>query len=180
MDLTKEVFTTFEVAKICNANITSIKNWIDQGELKSFRTPGGHHRIPREVVDAFLRRHNMPNPFEAPRPRLLVVTTDPQVATAIPRAIGDDVDLEMTDDATDAILRLGQWRPDGAIFDARVDGLEIQSLCARVAEHDDLAHIRIAVVGRRDAPDGDVLRAAVQKALGTAVTPEASVGPELV
>ena len=45
MNLDKEVYTTFEVARVCNANITSIKNWIDKGELRAFRTPGGHYRI---------------------------------------------------------------------------------------------------------------------------------------
>ena len=40
-NLDKTVFTTFEVARVCNANITSIKNWIEKGNLRAFRSGDG-------------------------------------------------------------------------------------------------------------------------------------------
>jgi len=37
-------------------------NWIEQKLAASYRTPGGHRRIRREDLLAFLRKHQIPTP----------------------------------------------------------------------------------------------------------------------
>lgn len=147
MDMEKEVYTTFEVAKICNANITSIKNWIDQGELRAFRTPGGHYRIERKVLNAFLNRHGMPNPFaERSRRRILLVHQDEKLLGRLREAFGEDYDYDLAGDAVDALLKMGQWKPDAAVIDYEMEGLDVAGLCARVREHEDLRPIEVIVI----------------------------------
>lgn len=151
MDLEKKVFTTFEVAKICNANITSIKNWIDKGELSAFRTPGGHYRIERKVLRDFLNRHSMPNPFlEREKRRILVVHRDPSLVDELRERFGDKHDYQATDDPIDAVLRLGEWRPTAAVLDADLEGLPVDELCCRVREHGGLRPVDLIVVHSQD------------------------------
>lgn len=173
MDLDQDVFTTFEAAEICNANITSIKNWIDQGELSAFKTPGGHYRIEREELDAFLDRHGMPNPFaERREKRLLVVHPEPAIAEEISGELDEDHDWDATDDGVDALLKIGQWKPDAAVVDSRVEKLDVPGLCRRIDEHADLAVVDvIALYGDED--QGRALRDAgaaytVERGEGTA------------
>ena len=40
-----KVLTTKEVAEVLKVSVQTIKNYIYQGKLKTFKTPGGHHRI---------------------------------------------------------------------------------------------------------------------------------------
>lgn len=41
----KNILTTKEVAELLKVSVQTIKNYIYQGKLKTFKTPGGHHRI---------------------------------------------------------------------------------------------------------------------------------------
>lgn len=161
MDLEKKVYTTFEAANICNANITSIKNWIDQGELKAFRTPGGHYRIERHVLDDFLNRHGMPNPFaERERRRILLVHPDEALLSELRDNFGTKHEYDSTDDAVDALLKIGQWKPDAAIVDSRIEDLDVVGLCERVREHVDLRPVHLVVVHGKDEPQPTDLQSA--------------------
>jgi molybdopterin-binding protein len=43
--------TPAQAAKVLGVSYQSIKQWIYRGKIRSVRTPGGHHRIPRSEVD---------------------------------------------------------------------------------------------------------------------------------
>jgi len=59
---TKTIYTTHEVSRLLHVNPRSVINWIEQNLLPSYRTPGGHRRIRREDLLAFLRKHQIPTP----------------------------------------------------------------------------------------------------------------------
>ncbi len=161
MDINKDVYTTFEAADICNANVTSIKNWIDQGELKAFRTPGGHYRIERIVLDDFLNRHGMPNPFsQREQARILLIHQEPERIGELEEEFGEQFEYDATDDAVDAVLKIGQWRPDAAVVVDGVQELDVVGLCSRVREHADLRPVHLIVVHRKE----EELEVALQEA----------------
>src|SRR5215475_7075497 len=58
----KTIYTTHEVSRLLHVNPRSVINWIDQNLLPSYRTPGGHRRIRRDDLLAFLRKHQIPTP----------------------------------------------------------------------------------------------------------------------
>lgn len=161
VDLDKEVYTTFEAAKICNANITSIKNWIDKGELRAFRTPGGHYRIERKVLDDFLNRHCMPNPFaERERKRVFLVHSDPEHIDALAVQFGQQHDYDASGDPQQALLTLGQWQPDVAVIDDRLDGIDLSELCSTLRQNSELRPVCIIALHDRDEAYTDCLRSA--------------------
>ncbi|RAL22290.1 hypothetical protein DL240_10585 [Lujinxingia litoralis] len=161
MNLEKEVYTTFEAAKICNANITSIKNWIEQGELRAFRTPGGHFRIERKVLDDFLTRHRMPNPFASQRQRrVLVAHPDRGLVERVQARFGDKIEYDSAGDALDALLKLGQWQPDVAVIESSLAGLDVFSLCEKLGSYEDLAATELVVICGEDAVEAMNLRGA--------------------
>ena len=161
VDLDKEVFTTFEAAKICNANITSIKNWIDKGELRAFRTPGGHYRIERKVLDDFLNRHGMPNPFaERERRRVFLVHRDPAVIDRVAAQFGKQHEYDASGNPQQALLTIGQWRPDVAIIDDRVDGIDLLGLCETIDTNPELSLVSIIAMHSKGEAYSERLRAA--------------------
>ncbi len=132
VNLNKDIFTTFEVAKLCNANITSIKNWIEKNRLKAFRTPGGHYRVEKAVLVDFMNRYAMPNPFsDRERKVLLVICGDPAMVELVRRGQGRNVDVEGTDDPLEAALLIGERKPDAVVMDFTtkdLDGVKMANL----------------------------------------------------
>lgn len=120
----KEVFTTFEVARICNANITSIKNWIEDGEIRAFRTPGGHYRIERGVLIDFLDRYSMPNPFTtSDEKRIVLYAADAALPELLRRQMGRDHDIQGSDDIIEGGFLLGLSKPNVLVAEVKKDSL---------------------------------------------------------
>jgi excisionase family DNA binding protein len=60
----RRFYTTFEAAHVLGVSLPTVVNWIKARRLKAHRTPGGHRRIAREELAAFMARHGMPMPDE--------------------------------------------------------------------------------------------------------------------
>jgi len=74
----RRFYTTYEAAHLLGVSLPTVVNWIKARRLKAHRTPGGHRRIAREELAAFMLRHGMPLPPEladavAARRKALVV-----------------------------------------------------------------------------------------------------------
>ena len=41
-------YTTYQISKICSVSATAVINWINQGKLLAYKTPGGHRRVKKE------------------------------------------------------------------------------------------------------------------------------------
>lgn len=55
------VYTTGEVARLCQVAPRTVSKWFDTGRLKGYRIPGSlDRRIPRESLIEFMRSHGMP------------------------------------------------------------------------------------------------------------------------
>ena len=57
-------YTTHEAARLLGVSLPTVVNWIDARRLKAHRTPGGHRRIAREDLAAFMLRQGMHLPEE--------------------------------------------------------------------------------------------------------------------
>ncbi len=54
------IFTVKEAANILKVSILTVKNYIYQGKLKAFKTPGGHHRILKSDLDVLIKKPESP------------------------------------------------------------------------------------------------------------------------
>src|SRR5262250_2816987 len=50
-----ELLRLHEAAQLAGVSYPTIKQWIYRGKIKSVKTAGGHHRIPRSEVDRLTR-----------------------------------------------------------------------------------------------------------------------------
>lgn len=57
--------SSHDVAKLLQVNATSINKWADDGEIESYRTPGGHRRFTTAAVVKFVEKYRMPMPKAA-------------------------------------------------------------------------------------------------------------------
>ena len=57
-----DYLSSHAVAKLVHASPSAVLNWIDDGLLPAYRTPGGHRRVQHDALIKFLRDHEMPVP----------------------------------------------------------------------------------------------------------------------
>jgi len=99
----KEILTTFEIAKMCNVDITTVINWVNTGKLTAYKTPGGHRRVRLADFTDFLKRYNMPVPRGIARvvPAILIVEDDLQIRALMRKILlgrYPDAEIHETDD----------------------------------------------------------------------------------
>jgi excisionase family DNA binding protein len=129
-----DLFTAPQVAKICSTDLKTIHNWVNRGEIKSFRTPGRHLRFRRQDILDFLNRFGYPIPegFSPSRKRIVLCEGGDSVRRSLKRALSRDFEVEVYADHVDALLAVGRQQPDLLVVNGS-QGDEIAHLVERLA-----------------------------------------------
>lgn len=101
----KAVFTTGQVAEICNVAPRTVSKWFDSGQLKGYRIPGSRdRRIPLRELMRFMRAHGIPlGKLGVSRRAVLVVDTDPaRYRRLSSRLSGQGVEMKVVDNCVAA------------------------------------------------------------------------------
>jgi CheY-like chemotaxis protein len=153
----ERTYTTHDIARFCDVYPSSVINWINSGKLKSYSTPGGHHRMLREDVIQLLESMRIPLPSElAVRPmRVLIVDDDAELARVLARAFSRHPDAfapEVCHSGVEALIRIGQQPPDLVILDLilpKMDGLQV---CRVLKSKPETRDIKIVAVSGKKPP----------------------------
>src|SRR5436853_7813271 len=113
---TKTIYTTHEVSRLLQVNPRSVINWIDQSRLPSYRTPGGHRRIRRDDLLAFLRKHQIPTPESLVEEKfsVLIVDDEQEIVDILKTFLQRQGGYEITSasDGITALIEVGRVKPD--------------------------------------------------------------------
>ncbi len=148
----EDTLTVYKASQMCKASSKSIINWIEAGHIKAYKTVGGHRRIKREDLVAFMQRQGMPVPVELPansRRKILVVDDDPIIVETIVQALEEDEhDYEVisASDGFEAGLQVNHFRPDLIILDIMMPDIKGNEVCRRIKENPDTRDTKIIVL----------------------------------
>lgn len=119
-----KVFTTGQVAEICQVAPRTVSKWFDSGRLRGYRIPGSRdRRIPREALRSFLRENGMPlgDLQETGILRVLVIAADQLTAEGIVTPLRPEgFDLRAAASAFEAGSLAAQFQPHAVIVDSSV------------------------------------------------------------
>ncbi len=125
------------VAKICRVSKKTVLNWIYKDALKAFTTFGGHYRIwPGDLKD-FIVKAGIDVPFQFVDERkttFLIVDDDTVYANLLKESLCSrfpSADVVMTDDGYEALLLIGERKPQLLLLDMRMpklDGFQVLDL----------------------------------------------------
>ncbi len=129
----KDFYTTHQISKFCNVYPTTVINWISEGLLSAYTTPGGHRRIKRDDLLKLMKKNKMPIPEElikGDKNRVLVVDDDPKILKMIKTILSSEETLEAAtaNSGFQAGLLISQWMPDIILLDLlmpEMDGFEV-------------------------------------------------------
>ena len=147
----KRPYTTGEVADFCSVTINAVKKWIVSGKLKAFRTPGGHYRINRDDFLVFLDKYKLDikTRLFPERRRILIVDDEPAVIEFIRGALdsgGDGYEVETAGDGYEALIKVGDFKPELLILDIRMPNIDGFEVCRRIKGDKSLKDIKILAV----------------------------------
>jgi two-component system, OmpR family, response regulator len=151
MDLQdKEVFTTGDVAEICQIIQQTVIRCFDNGRLKGFRVPGSRfRRVPREALILFMKENGIPViRLERGKKRVLVVDDDPDIIEMLVDLLQADGRFEVKTAKTgyDAGLLTQQFNPDVMILDYMLPDINGNTVLQTVRKNPELAHIKVILV----------------------------------
>ena len=161
----KSVFTTGEVADICNISQQTVIRCFDNGRLKGFRVPGSKfRRVPRESLIAFMKANDIPTgQIDGGKRRVLIVDDDAAIVEMLTDLLGRDGRFEVKSASTgfDAGAMTKEFKPDIVLLDYMLPDINGNLVCRRIREDANLSRTRIIIVSGAVAQDElESLRAA--------------------
>ncbi len=147
----RSFFTTFEISQICEVNPTTVQNWVKEGKLKAYVTPGGHRRIRRGDFVEFMKEFHMPLPeklLDQP-PLVLIVDDEVEILDLLSSVMtsGDErLEIIRAQSGVDALIMIGERKPELLILDIMTPGMNGLEVCERLKSSPNTRNILIAAI----------------------------------
>ena len=148
----EDILTVFKASKYCNVSPKTIINWIESGHISAYKTVGGHRRIKKSDLLAFMAKQGIPIPEDEPveeRKRVLVVDDDPIIVETIVQALEEDEhDYEVisASDGFEAGLQVNHFKPHLLILDIMMPDIKGYEVCKKIKSDEETKHIKIIVL----------------------------------
>lgn len=149
--LKKRFLTTGDIAELCGVNFRTVIRWIDKGLIKAHQLPGGRgdNRVqPGDFIE-FLKENNMPIPeeFDTPGQRVLIVEDEKPMAKAIQRALKRaGFETMMASDGFLAGMIAMSFKPAVITLDLKMPGLGGLEVLKALRNEDELQSTKILIV----------------------------------
>ena len=156
------IFSALEVADICGVVNQTAINWIKNGFLKAFTTPGGQYRVYLEDLLAFLTARGMRIPAEfaekgdekAAWQRILIVDDDETINNLLKKYLMRKLPgfvISQAFDGFEAGTLLSEWKPGVVLLDINLPGVDGHKLCQRIKSGaNSISPVVIAITGLTD------------------------------
>ena len=151
----KTSLTTKQIAEYCQVTQRTAVQWINEGKLKFFRTPGKHIRVDRKDFVEFLKEYHMPVPEELAvfvetngKKRILIVDDDKSMVDSIQRLLKREnkYDLEVAYDGFEAGQKFITHKPDLVILDIRMPRVDGYKLCSAMRNNPENKSVKILII----------------------------------
>jgi excisionase family DNA binding protein len=138
-----QIYSALEVANMCGVVNQTAINWIRNGYLKAFNTPGGQYRIYKDDLLQFIEKRGMRVPDalvesvepEADWKSIIIIDDDFGLNNAIAAYISKNLPnltIHQSMDGFDAGAQLVEKKPGFVILDLALPGVNGQEICKRI------------------------------------------------
>lgn len=158
------IFSALEVANICGVVNQTAINWIKNGHLKAFTTPGGQYRIYAEDLLDFLSSRGMRVPSEVEeianreKKQILIVDDDENLNNMLKALFTQrlpEFEVIQAFDGFEAGKRLAENSPTIIVLDMNLPGVDGHRLIRSIKEDESLSGARIISISGIDGEIAD-------------------------
>lgn len=128
--------------------------WVKSGKIRSFVTPGGHHRIQRTDIDALLERNGFSGMPEPAAKTILIVDDDSLIRkTFEKRLTRKNYTVETASDGFTAGIKSRDVKPDLIVLDLMMEGIDGFEVCRTIRADRSLKNTKILIITGFDSPE---------------------------
>jgi excisionase family DNA binding protein len=159
--------STIQAARRLGLAVRSVQMMVDRGELKAWKTPGGHRRISEDSLQSWIaarqvqageprpraasptRREPAPAPAGDRAPRILLIEDSVHYQKLVGLLVAQrfaGVDLYIADDGVAGLAMYGRLMPDVLIVDILLPGIDGAKLITSLRSHPQFAGSDLIVV----------------------------------
>ncbi|WP_238139679.1 helix-turn-helix domain-containing protein [Roseateles aquatilis] len=159
----QEDFSTREVAQRLGMAVRSVQLMVDRGELQAWRTPGGHRRILRTSLDAWLtgrglaptKPADLPLAEDGPPRRLKALLIEDSVhyqnlVSLLAHQEYPDLELHTANDGIGGLVMYGQLQPEILLVDILLPGIDGAALVTSLRSQPQFANSELIFVTALD------------------------------
>ncbi|HEY1090609.1 MAG TPA: response regulator [Burkholderiaceae bacterium] len=157
-----------EVAKLLGMAVRSVQLMVDRGDLQAWKTPGGHRRISRASVDAWIaaRRMGISPPVKIAHPpakssaargdgrkRVLLIEDSRYFQNFVKLLLQQhypDLETRIADDGIAGLAMVGEFKPHVLIVDILLPGIDGATLVTSLRSHPQFEGIHLVVITTLD------------------------------
>lgn len=142
-------FTTEEIAQICGVSRPAVVEWVTRGLLPARLTEGGHRRVARSTLAAFLGKqgYRIPRDVARERPMVFVIDDEPIWRSTVQNYLDRDFDVTTWAPGVEVFVAMGAQQPDVVIIDLHLPGMDALHLLEVMSRAPSLQDtLRVALV----------------------------------
>ena len=146
-----DVCGTLYASKLLGLSVGTVQTLVEKGELKAWKTKGGHRRIFLESLKEFQQVNGLKITAhkKAPSLRILVVDDDPVFLTLVKQAFGAwDLNVECIrmSSAIEALMSIRTLQPKLLLTDLCMPNIDGFEFVRQLRSDEQLAHVHIVAV----------------------------------
>ncbi len=154
MNKPRKYFTTGDIARYCEVDVNTVKNWIKHGQLQAFTTPSGHYRIARDAFINFINKQGFIYEAEffgedSNGPDVLIIDDDTKHGDRIVYTLNShyqNLKFEVVSNGFDGYTRLQDSQPKIVLLDLVMNGINGLEFLRIIRSNERMKHIRVVVL----------------------------------
>jgi len=161
-----DYITTSEACQLIGVSKTIVKRLADEGILKTWKTPGGHRRLLKSSVEAYINLFNENNSQELDEKafkssedqplKILIVEDDPQTAmllTSVVNALQLNTQIEVAKDGYEGLMKIGENTPDIIFSDLNMPNMDGYALINAIRNFNKTKGTTIIIITAEEASE---------------------------
>lgn len=150
---------TSYAAKMLGISVGTVQGLVEKGDLKAWKTQGGHRRISLKSIQEYQRRHNLaPASMMQGEDRLRVLVVEDDESTRLMLQANFDqwglpLDVVMYASAMEALLDMPSLQPQVLLTDLRMPNVDGFEFLKTLSTHTLFSNLAVVVITGMSAED---------------------------
>lgn len=150
--LAPQFLSTAEAARMLGLSTTLVQTLVDQGDLKGWKTRGGHRRISLDSILEYqtVSRYSVGSqPKPSAKPKVTVVIESPLLFELLKHECSEwklPVDVNFFDSVTEALLELSSNKPDMIVVEMSMPRAQQEKTLQALENFNQRGHAPLSVV----------------------------------
>ncbi|MFT5387955.1 MAG: excisionase family DNA binding protein [Lysobacterales bacterium] len=155
--------TPGDVSRYCHVTTRTVNQWITEGKMKAYRTPGNHSRVKVNDFIDFLSEYKMPIPEalkESGKIKVLIVDDDKDIVDSMRKLLVAEgiYEVDVSYDGFSAGVAFARLLPDLVILGIHMSDMNGFEVCRRLCLDSKNKSLKILIIsGSIDQEEADSL-----------------------